>query len=325
MNKEKIFFFEKKAKGSILAFSLIILSMMLVIATSFSITTIIDKKSASGTEFSVQSLQTADSGVQTVLKTLNTGSHRDVDSISSVFTDCPTAGNSITSVSGDNGPVDSNYKVTFFKDDGITQLYCSDKIGEIGVVKVLGTYKNTVRSVSIATSNCPPTIKDADGNSYNTIKIGEQCWMAKNLRVKTTGNSEGNRFGALYDWADIFFVPNPIPGVFSSDARRYCPIGWHISSQADWATLYQSLGMSPVEASKSGWHGTNQGTQLSSRDGFDAFQSTASPTYVYFWTDHISFDGGWKAGYVELQQANPKIFDGSGDISSKYSVRCVQN
>jgi len=47
-------------QGSILAYSLIILAMMLAIATSLSVSTIIEKKSASSTEFSVQSLQTAD-------------------------------------------------------------------------------------------------------------------------------------------------------------------------------------------------------------------------------------------------------------------------
>ena len=58
----------KTKKGSILAYSLIILAMMLAIATSISIATINEKKSASGTEFSMQALQTADDGSQIALK-----------------------------------------------------------------------------------------------------------------------------------------------------------------------------------------------------------------------------------------------------------------
>lgn len=103
---------------------------------------------------------------------------------------------------------------------------------------------------------CPgmPTVTDFDGNVYNTILIGEQCWMKENLKVTNyrngtpifytgTNNSlwQNNttgayafyvndinwkvRYGVLYNW----YAVNNINGL--------CPLGWHIPSDFEWSTL----------------------------------------------------------------------------------------
>jgi uncharacterized protein (TIGR02145 family) len=98
---------------------------------------------------------------------------------------------------------------------------------------------------------CPgtPTITDIDGNVYNTVLIGDQCWMKENL--KTTRDSAGNNitrycyynnttncelYGGLYTWATL------MNGAGSSNnnpsgVQGICPTGWHVPSDAEWTQL----------------------------------------------------------------------------------------
>jgi uncharacterized protein (TIGR02145 family) len=106
----------------------------------------------------------------------------------------------------------------------------------------------------------PSTITDYDNNVYETVKIGSQLWMAKNLRtthylngdlLETTnpatldissqnspkyqwsngGTDDNNQvYGKLYTWYAIM------------DSRKICPIGWHVPSDSEWTTMETTLG-----------------------------------------------------------------------------------
>ena len=109
-------------------------------------------------------------------------------------------------------------------------------------------------------TSCPHSVTDVDGNVYNTVQIGSQCWMKENLRTtryadeteipvgSTTSYTEPYRYapnyddsivpfyGYLYNWAAVMH------GAASSDdnpsgVQGICPDGWHVPSDAEWTQL----------------------------------------------------------------------------------------
>jgi uncharacterized protein (TIGR02145 family) len=122
------------------------------------------------------------------------------------------------------------------------------------------------------------TMTGNDGKIYQTVKIGNQWWMAENLKETeyrngnaiqnvtdnsiwaglSTGarcaydNSESNAsvYGYLYNWYAV------------SDSRNIAPPGWHVPTDEEWKTLEKHLGMSQSEADNSGERGTNEGGKL---------------------------------------------------------------
>jgi uncharacterized protein (TIGR02145 family) len=126
--------------------------------------------------------------------------------------------------------------------------------------------------------DCPPTVTDIDGNVYQTVLIGDQCWMMENLKVThycngdaipkvtndtewqglTTGalcNYDNNEshvatYGRLYNWYAV------------ADSRGLAPEGWHVATDEDWKRLEMYLGMSQAEADAEGWRGTDEGGKL---------------------------------------------------------------
>ena len=131
-----------------------------------------------------------------------------------------------------------------------------------------------------ASWNCDKdtTVTDIDGNVYQTVQIGDQVWMAENLKVthyrngdaipNVTSNSEwaglstgaycayddnesnADTYGYLYNWYAI------------DDSRNIAPEGWHVPTDAEWKELEMQLGMSQSEADDTGWRGTNEGSKL---------------------------------------------------------------
>ncbi len=104
------------------------------------------------------------------------------------------------------------------------------------------------------------TIKDFEGNTYNIILIGSQCWMAENLR--STKYSSGESITEIQDeiqWGgsivptfcwynnDSMAFSSIYGGLYNfyvvSDTNRLniCPMGWHVPTSDDWDTLNQFL------------------------------------------------------------------------------------
>ncbi len=119
-----------------------------------------------------------------------------------------------------------------------------------------------------------PTVKDIDGNSYNTVQIGTQCWTKENLRVSkfrdgsiipldesggTTGNSSAQIWSIRSTGARTVFGHNPANFALLgylynwyaiSDPKGLCPSAWHVPSDAEWTTLTTFLGGESVAGGK---------------------------------------------------------------------------
>jgi uncharacterized protein (TIGR02145 family) len=103
------------------------------------------------------------------------------------------------------------------------------------------------------------SVFDIDNNKYKTIKIGNQIWMAENLRVTRFNNGDALQYisdsysgGELQDlWitTDSSSYTNwTLNGIISynghvvKDTRNICPKGWRIPSTNDWSILTGFLG-----------------------------------------------------------------------------------
>ena len=109
-----------------------------------------------------------------------------------------------------------------------------------------------------------------DGQTYKTVKIGSQTWMAQNLNYKTDSSfcynddsSNCAKYGRLYKLSTAVGKPESECGkgkpcsLPSGYIQGVCPSGWHLPSRAEWDTLIAAAGGKSVAGkvlkSSSGW------------------------------------------------------------------------
>lgn len=141
---------KKTKKGSVLAYSLIILSIMLAIVATISAVTVMEKKGASSTTFSTQAYQTADSGIQLAMQKIKQNQN---GTIYGVFENNCKEIDGVAKVEGTDAGLggESSYTLTFFdKSATLVQISdCDDLVVNIGSIKSVGEYKDTVRAIQI--------------------------------------------------------------------------------------------------------------------------------------------------------------------------------
>lgn len=128
----------------------------------------------------------------------------------------------------------------------------------IGVFMLIPTMSSAI-DINKELYKLEDTVQDMEGNTYRTVNIGKQVWLAENLRstkfqdgskIKTAfipNDDEKNllKYGRLYDWHDV------------SDERNICPVGWRVASDDDWKELEKTIGMPEEDLNKKGWRGDN--------------------------------------------------------------------
>ncbi len=109
-------------------------------------------------------------------------------------------------------------------------------------------------------------IDPRDGQSYGTVKIGEQVWISENLNFYTSSES------LYYDYDSINNSEQYGRLYTINIASQACPEGWHLPSDEEWQCLEIALGMNELQATFFGWRGTDQGSQLitGGESGFNA-------------------------------------------------------
>ncbi len=112
---------------------------------------------------------------------------------------------------------------------------------------------------------CPgtPTVSDIDGNVYNTVQIGNQCWMKENLRTTKYASGTSIALGSAGPSTNTTtpyrYYPNDNSSLVSTHGYMYnwratmgnssssnanpsgvqgiCPDGWHVPSDSEWTQL----------------------------------------------------------------------------------------
>ena len=119
--------------------------------------------------------------------------------------------------------------------------------------------KPTITQTTTASSSPTyGTVTDIDGNVYKTVKIGNQIWMAENLKTTRYANgdiipniTDGKEWNNLKTGAWCFFKNetkyNSIYGKLYNwyavaDSRNICPKGWHVPTDNEFRILINKFG-----------------------------------------------------------------------------------
>lgn len=138
---------QKFSRGSILAYSLILLGIVFVASIGMMAASVTNLKSVSSNDKSLNAFQIADSGSQAVIKMLKGAGGSDLGDITGV-----TCSGSDAVVESPGSFLGGSYKVTFLNSNGET-MKCSGaqgKIADVASVKSIGTYSDTARAVQVA-------------------------------------------------------------------------------------------------------------------------------------------------------------------------------
>ena len=212
---------------------------------------------------------------------------------------------------------------------------------------------------------CPgvPTVTDVEGNVYNTVKIGNQCWMKENLRTThfVDGNPifSGDLYSAISDTISYYYespdsvIPLVERGLLYNwlAANNVCPTGWHLPTNAEWNTMEAT--QTTYSLTGTGWRGDHAGRLAGGTDwryttstpdstpGFSNYTAynasgfTAIPagyrynSYMeskwaaYFWT--ATSGGGTLAWHRKLYYNKIGVYHSTKDTKFGLSVRCLRD
>ena len=207
----------------------------------------------------------------------------------------------------------------------------------------------------------PGTIKDIDGNTYQTVIIGSIEWMAENLRTtryndgssinypgtdnnqwenNTTGayswyqndrETYRDTYGALYNWHAV-------------KTGKLCPAGWRVPTDDDWTEANRSLAANAggkLKDNNAGyWQGTN--TDATNETGFNALPGggrfsalpggSRAEVHGYFY--YMGKSGRWwtstehspsEAWYRSVHSNSGNLYRSHNYKETGFSVRCVRD
>jgi uncharacterized protein (TIGR02145 family) len=181
-----------------------------------------------------------------------------------------------------------------------------------------------------------PIVTDIDGNTYRTVLIGSQTWIAKNLITSRFRNGDPiygswsynndpdywKIYGCLYSWHSVM------------DIRGLAPEGWHIPTYQDWIELTDYLGGEEVAGGKlkavTLWESPNKGA--TNESGFTALPGGLrdlrgnfkdAGKNGYFWSaSEINLDN---AGLLWLFNNTSEAYQSGLNKNLGFSVRCVKD
>ncbi len=218
----------------------------------------------------------------------------------------------------------------------------------------LGHYETVPLVIELITEGQNDLVDCRDGEVYKTIEIGNQTWMAENLRAtKYTdgadiiygpliGGTWQNVSEGLYAWyednSDLGLIYGALYNWEAVASNKLCPCDWHVPTESEWLELFDYVGGQDIAGGKlkevgfAHWSSPNT-------DATDEFSFTALPngirffwgdfnqlyTYSYWWTSTQATSASSSAVYASFSYAYDQadLFD-----YSKFTgigVRCVKD
>lgn len=258
----------------------------------------------------------------------------------------PTVEHHKTSDGTGNGAFTSN--ITGLTDGTVyyVRSYATNKAGT--------AYGNEVKFITPVT--------DVEGNVYRTTKIGNQVWMAENLKTTkykdntaiphvtdslawmglTTpaytwyrNNTANKNLGALYTW-------------YTTATGNLCPQGWHVPTNPEFQTMEVFAGVPADSVDAWGWRGTGVGTKLKETTGWLTNSGTNTLGFsaigsgyrawnnsefrgkneiAYYWTstDDAINAKPMVAYYRRMDHNRQYIYKATTGKAGGKSIRCVKN
>jgi uncharacterized protein (TIGR02145 family) len=219
-----------------------------------------------------------------------------------------------------------------------------------------GTISDTSNIINQPLNGYGLNVTDIDGNSYKTVYIGKQHWMAENLKVSkyndgtiipnvTDGNKwyklstgawihydndlgNNSKYGKLYNWFSVNTTTN--------GDKNLCPTGWHVPKDSEWSVLTTYLGGDSLaggkmkEAGISKWKSPN--LLATNASLFNGLPGGGKGNEINF--RFIDSCGIWwsstelnlsRARFLGLKYSDGYAFRGHDNKNDGYSVRCIKD
>ena len=196
---------------------------------------------------------------------------------------------------------------------------------------------------------------DQEGNEYKTIVIGNQEWMAENLKTSIYRNGEAiatnlsnaewentinTQIGAWAFYNNDSLYDCPYGKLYNwfavADPRHVCPTGWHEPTDGEWTILIEYLGGGSVAGGKMKstgtqyWFEPNQDATnesgFSALSGGNRFVNGDFDEFGYYGEYWSSSEGGPFGAWQRTVDYNSGVaYQGNGSLQGGILVRCLRD
>ncbi len=199
----------------------------------------------------------------------------------------------------------------------------------------IGTQIWTPTNLNIATYSDGTVIPEVtDPNAWYKLTTGAWCYY-------NNDPANGAIYGKLYNWYAVLGIWNEASKTDVSQRKKLAPQGWHVSSDADWSTLFAFVGSpSGNQIKATNWCSTNSSATNSS--GFAAlpggycnnggiFNKICDVSWKengsegWFWSSSFSSYNESRPSYIMLNSDNQYIYRYFTSMNFGMSVRCVKD